>query len=199
MPHSPPAPSAPPLPDTLAGLRAEAFRRLACGVEDRGSPFRTPTLATIGLDGAPAQRSLVLRAVDAAARRLALHTDRRSAKCAELAADSRAALHIHDPAAGIQLRLSGRAALHVGDAAAEAAWAACPPASRLSYAALSGPGRPVAAPPPAPDDAAGAAAQFALIRFTFDRMEWLDLRRAGHRRARFLWTADGLHETWLVP
>jgi pyridoxamine 5'-phosphate oxidase len=187
------------LPQTLAGLREAAFQRLARAVEDRDSPFRTPVLATIGRDGAPAQRSLVLRAVDAAARHLDLHTDARSAKCAELAAEPRAALHLYDAAAGIQLRLAGQARLHAGDALAHAAWEACPAASRLSYAGAAAPGTPVAAPPPPPADATGAAAHFALLRFTFDRMEWLDLRRAGHRRARFAWTAGGLRETWLVP
>lgn len=186
-----------PLP-TLAEVRAEAFRRLANGVADRRSPFRTPTLATIGPDGAPAIRTLVLRGFDPATRTLRLHTDRRSGKWAELAADLRAALHVHDAGAELQLRLSGRASLHAGDSLAAAAWAESHPSSRLVYDIAPAPGTPVAEPPPAPHGEGGEA-NFGVILLRFDRMEWLHLHPAGHRRARFVWGPEGLAETWLVP
>jgi len=55
---------------TLDEIRADAFRLIARGVADRRSPFRTPTLATVGVDGRPRLRTVVLRAFDAAARRI---------------------------------------------------------------------------------------------------------------------------------
>lgn len=187
-------------PATLAEVRAEAFRRLAHGVADRRSAFHTPALATLGPDGAPAIRTLVLRGFDPGTRTLALHTDRRSGKWAELAAEPRAALHAYDAAAQVQLRLSGRAALHAGDAVAAAAWAGSGPGSRLSYGIAPAPGTPVPEPPPAPREAEGGGeAHFAVILLRFDRMEWLHLHHAGHRRARFHWRPEGLEETWLVP
>ncbi len=72
--------------DDLAGCLAEAWRRLEEGAAHQ-SGFHTPALATIGRDGAPRLRTVVLRGVDRAARSLRVHCDARSAKAAEIAAD----------------------------------------------------------------------------------------------------------------
>lgn len=202
-------------PETLEAVRAEAFRRLAGGVVDRHSAFHTPTLASIATDGRPELRTLVLRGFDAPTRTLRLHTDRRSGKWASLTAEPLVALHVYDAGAQLQLRLGGRATLHDEDAVAEAAWAGSRPGSRLCYAVEPGPGTPVATPPPAPvplaGREAGTRANFAVIHLVFDRLEWLHLHHAGHRRALFLWGAEGDAEggakpgpsgsrgTWLVP
>jgi hypothetical protein len=186
-------------PPTLASCLERAFALLAEGVTNRRSPFHTPTLATIGLDGAPRARTLVLRGFDPAARTLRLHTDARSAKVAELAAEPRCALHGYDAAGGLQLRLTGRATVH-DDAVAEAAWQASRPSSRACYAIAPGPGTPVAEPPPAPRDPEAGRRHFRAILLRFERLEWLDLAASGHRRARFAWPAEGPPATtWLVP
>ena len=65
------------------------------------------TLATLGLDGFPAARTVLLSSVSATGFRF--HTDGRSAKAAELAADSRAALVITYPELARQLVVQGRA------------------------------------------------------------------------------------------
>lgn len=185
---------------TLEDCLAEAFRRLARGVADRHSPFHTPTLATIGTDGAPEARTLVLRGFAPAERELRLHTDARTAKTAALARDPRCQLHLYDPAAKLQLRLAGRASLHGEDALADAAWAGSRAASRMCYALGEAPGTPVPAPPPAPRDAELGRPMFRVIRLRFDRLEWLELAVAGHRRARFDWTASARPDaTWLAP
>lgn len=184
----------------LAACLAEAFRLLARGVADRRHAFHTPTLATIGPDGAPEARTLVLRGFDAATRMLRLHSDARSGKIAALARDPRCALHLYDAGARLQLRLAGQATVHGGDAVAAAAWNASRDFSRLCYAIEPGPGTPVAAPPPAPDDAAAGAARFRVIMIRFDRLDVLELAAAGHRRAQFDWTRGAEPgATWLVP
>lgn len=189
----------PPPPATLEEALAEAFRLLARGVADRRSPLHTPTLATIGLDGAPRLRTVVLRGFDAAARRCRIHTDRRSAKVAELLRDPRAALHGYDPGLAVQLRLEGRARVHADDAVADAAWATSRPASRACYAIGPAPGSAVAAPPPAPEDAHSGRANFAVVELEFAGLEWLHLDSAGHRRAGFAWDGGAPAATWLVP
>lgn len=190
--------------DDLAAALAEALRLLARGVADRRHPFHTPTLATVGADGAPRARTLVLRGCDAGARTLRLHTDRRAGKWAELLAEPRCALHLYDAGAGLQLRLAGRASLHAGDdPAAEEAWAASRPFSRACYAVAPAPGTPVAAPPPAPRDGGATGREnFGAIRFRWREIEWLWLAAEGHRRARFAWPegeAGAPSATWLVP
>jgi len=190
----------PPPPDTPAEALASAFRLLARGVADRRSPFHTPTLATRGADGAPNLRTVVLRGFDAASRTLRIHTDRRSAKAAEIAAEPRAMLHAYDPGAQVQLRLAGRARLHLDDEVAEAAWAASREMSRMCYAAAAAPGSPLAAPAPTPRDALAGRANFAVVLMAVDSLDWLLLAHEGHRRARFRWEADGtLSAGWIAP
>lgn len=200
-PEAPPERQAPMiLAETLEACLAEAFRRLARGAADRRSPFHTPTLATIGADGAPQARTLVLRGFDAATRTLRLHTDARSRKVAELARDPRCALHLYDAAAKLQLRLAGRAALHGDDAVAEATWAGSRDFSRMCYAIAPAPGTPVATPPPAPRDAEAGRGAFRVILLRFDRLDWLELAAPGHRRARFAWAQGHAPDaSWLVP
>lgn len=187
-------------PETLEDTLAEAFRLLSRGVADRRSPFHTPTLATAGAGGAPNLRTVVLRAFDPAARCLRFHTDRRSAKAVEIAADSRAMIHGYDAGAQVQLRIAGHASLHLDDALAETAWGASREMSRMCYASPHPPGAPVAAPPAAPLDAVSGRANFAAVTLRIATLDWLLLAHAGHRRAHFAWDADGvLAAGWRAP
>jgi hypothetical protein len=184
----------------LADCLDEAFRMLARGVADRRSPFHTPCLATIGTDGAPEVRTLVLRGFDAQQRIIRLHSDARSRKVASLLRAPCCALHVYDAGASRQLRLSGTAQVHGADPVARSAWQASREASRKCYAAEPGPGVSVAEPPAAPDDAEAGWANFRVILIRFDRLEWLELAARGHRRAGFHWPTEGAVEaSWLVP
>ncbi len=198
-----PRPRAAPRPahaDDLDATLAEAFRLLARGVADRRHGFHTPTLGTIGLDGTPALRTVVLRGFDAAARTLRIHTDARSAKVAELAQQPRAALHLYDAGAQVQLRIAGEATIHAADAVAEAAWAGSRSFSRMCYAIEPGPGTPIPQPIAAPLDPEAGRAQFRVVLLHATALEWLWLDSAGHQRARFAWDAAGMCDaTWLVP
>jgi hypothetical protein len=174
------------LSDTLADI----WRRLARATADRRAAWRTPVLATLGIDGAPRARTLVLRAADQAAATLTLHTDARSAKAAELGRDARAALLFWDPRALVQLRAEGTASL----APDPAAFAALPAGGRAVYAVAPAPGTPIAAP----DAVATAdpAAAFRVLTVRVATLEWLALSTP-HRRARFDLAGGGA--TWLVP
>jgi len=184
----------------LDATLAEAFRLLARGVADRRHAFHTPTLAGIGLDGAPQARTVVLRGFDASTRTLRFHTDARSPKVAEFAGEPRATLHLYDSSAQVQLRLSGRVTVHDSDDVAEAAWSASRPMSRVIYAITPGPGTPIAAPPAAPLDAMNGRANFRVLHLVVSRLEWLWLAAAGHQRAAFAWGESGASSaTWLVP
>jgi hypothetical protein len=186
--------------DDLGAALDAAWHLLAQGVTGRRHPFHTPALATLGRDGAPRARILVLRGSDPSARVLRLHTDRRAAKWEELSAEPRCALHFYDAEAAVQLRLTGRASLHSDDQVADAAWAASRDFSRRCYAIELAPGTPIAAPPPAPQDEAAGRGAFGVVQFRVETLEWLWLAAEGHRRARFAWGDQGaLEATWLVP
>ena len=196
----------PSFADDLDGTLEQAFRLLARGRADRRSPFHTPCVATLGLDGRPRLRTVVLRAFDGVDRTLRFHTDARSDKALELAADDRAAVHFYDPSAKVQIRLEGRAHLHADDSLADEAWAQSRSMSRACYGVLPGPGEQLEAAGdfalPADDaEVAAGRAHFRAVRFVFDRLEWLWLEHAGHRRALFVWDAGRPRpqSCWLVP
>lgn len=189
--------------DDLAACLAEAWRRLEEGAAHR-SGFHAPALATIGRDGAPRLRTVVLRGIDRDGRSLRMHCDARSDKAAEIAADPRVALHAYDPAAKIQVRIEGRARLHGQDAVARAAWAASRPMSRVCYGTAPGPGTPLPAGDAyaLPEDEAAVEAgfpEFRVVVLTAARLDFLYLARRGHRRALFTWDGEEPSATWLAP
>ncbi len=192
-------PAAPPLTELLANAR----QQLARGVADRRSACHTPTLGSIGAEGAPELRTVVLRGFDPATFTLRLHTDQRSPKAAQFAANPAAALHVYDPGQRLQLRLSGQVARHAGDATAQTAWAQSHPQSRVCYATPHAPGTnlaaPAPAPAPAPEAEAGGFANFLVLLFTCHRLDYLHLAITGHLRASFTREAETWHGTWRAP
>ncbi|MEO1719336.1 MAG: pyridoxamine 5'-phosphate oxidase family protein, partial [Pseudomonadota bacterium] len=129
--------------DDLASELKQFWALLARGVADKRSHFNTPTLATIAGDGAPAQRTVVLRACRPSHRELEFHTDARSAKMAEIANGAAVGWHVWDPRTSLQFRISSQARAHRGDTVAEAAWDRLHPGSRAIYAQSASPGAPI--------------------------------------------------------
>ena len=192
--------------DDLESARLEALRLFSAGVDDRRSPFHTPTLATIGRSSThPRVRTVVLRAFDAARPSLRFHTDRRSQKAVEILANPQVAVHVYDAAAKVQVRLEGWARLHVDDAVADAAWAASRLMSRQCYGMEPGPGSAIGSGaafhmPDPTDEATGVGrAHFCAVTVEIGSLEWLYLAVSGHRRAYFDWTQDGWSGRWLAP
>lgn len=188
--------------DDLDRSLREAWRLLAQGVVDRRSPFHTPVIATIGRDGAPRARIVVLRGVDPEGRTVRFHTDRRTAKAEEIEGDSRLALIAYDAPAKIQVRLEGRASLHARDAVADEAWAGSRPFSKVCYGTDPPPGTVIPAGEayalPSGEEVETGRPNFSAVLLTVESLEWLYLDRAGHRRARFTFGAAPA-ATWLVP
>ena len=198
-----PEPSTQPPPlyyNDLDATLAEAWRLLTRGAVDRRSPVHTPCVATVGLDGLPKLRTVVLRHTDPILRRLRFHTDRRSGKLAEFAANAAVQVLGYDPARKIQLRVSGTAHPHHADDYAHAAWQRSQAQSQLCYRQNAAPGTPasdaVAALAPAAHDGED---NFTAVEIAVTEIEWLYLAAQGHRRARFTWRDNHLHSEWLAP
>ncbi|MGB0497228.1 MAG: pyridoxamine 5'-phosphate oxidase family protein [Rubricella sp.] len=178
--------------ESLDGHLDRAWSTLSRGVADRRAPARHLTLATIAQDGAPALRTVVLRGARRSDAVLEVHTDARSAKVAELRLDPRAAVHIWDPKARFQIRLSSRVEIVMGDAGA---WASVPPRARAVYGEGPPPGAPV--PEPVPQRGEGDQAAFTRLLLHLDRIETLHLGEDMHRRAAFL--APDWAGGWIAP
>lgn len=178
----------------LDSLHAQVWTRLQRGVRDRHAPARHPTLATVGANGMPQIRTVVLRAALAQEASLDIHTDLRSAKVAELRASPLAGLHIWDASAHLQIRLETAATILTGHEVLET-WQRVPDASRVAYGTMPPPGAPIShalAYEKPPD-----AASFAVVRLQVLAMDVVHLG-PNHRRARFE-RADNWAGQWLAP
>ncbi len=187
-------------PIQLGTLEAEVWALLAQSLEDRESPLRTPAVATVGIEGAPQVRTVVLRAVNARARTLEFHTHLRSAKVAEIRRIEPVTWLFYDPQRLLQLRAAAVASLLTHGEAADAAWASNPLASRAHYSSEHPPGTPIDAPPDAvflrdEQHSAQGRANFCAVRCTVERLDVLQLHPEGHRRAV---VRDGVAR-WVAP
>ncbi|QMW24711.1 pyridoxamine 5'-phosphate oxidase family protein [Sandaracinobacteroides saxicola] len=186
------------------------WRLLREAAGDRRSPWHVPVVATVGLDGAPEARVMVLRAADEAGRTLRLHSDSRSAKVRELAANPAVSLLCYDAPLRLQLRLRGRAWYEAASPVADAAWSATRPFSRRCYMAPDAPGAETPLPasglptglderePGLAESEAGRGA-FGVMLVAVDSLEWLFLAHAGHRRGRLDWDGGHWRGRWLLP
>jgi len=195
-----------PASESLTQTYDRLWSCLESGVDTQRSPFTMMQAATLGLDGAPKVRTIVLRQVSRADRLLAFHTDARSEKVAELRRDPRIAVVANDLDALVQIRAEGVASICDDEAQRRAIWQSSRPHTLLLYRAPLRPGTPIESPEearvtPNPGDAAtdDGYRNFCLVHVTVTRIDWLELARAGHRRAIFDVNDDGYEGRWIAP
>ncbi len=201
---------------TLDQIQTRAWELLSSAPSERESPLRVATLATVDAAGQPQARQVVLRSCDPSTGSVEVYTDARSPKVAELRREPRAALCCYDPVRQLQLRLSGPVTIHVGDERSAEVWREAGIYARRDYLGPSAPGTPLDDPsqadprpeqagdPGANDADAGVSGEasgenLAILRLTVERLDWLVLDRAGHRRAELRRTGAGWSARWLLP
>ena len=191
--------------ETLDECLADCRNRLICAPRDRKSPMHTPVIVTGDVDA----RVMVLRAFDAGAWRLRLHTDARAPKAEVIAADPRIAVLFYDKGAKVQIRARGTGEIVRGGSEVDAAWAASTNFARRCYLG-DGPGAASDAPtsglPPEFEGAEPSDAQlvparenFALLRITLSALDWLYLAHTGHVRAQFARLGESWEGRWVSP
>ncbi|CAD9217546.1 Pyridoxamine-phosphate oxidase [Burkholderia cenocepacia] len=192
-----------PISESLAQTYDRLWSCLESGINVQRSPFTMLQAATLGLDGAPKVRTIVLRHVNRVERVLSFHTDARSAKVVELRRDPRLSIVANDLDALVQIRAEGVASICDDEAQRRAIWEASRPHTLLLYRAPLPPGTPVVSPEAAHLDSTAPAADgyenFCLIHMTVTRIDWLELARAGHRRAVFELNERGYEARWIAP
>ena len=200
----------PPHYNDLSAVYQAAEELLACGRDDPAHPFRKPVLSSVGPDGAPRARIIILRDVIFDERVIRLHTDVRSSKILEIQENPDVILAFYDPEQEVQLQLSGRATIHGDDGFADSAWGQASAPSRRAYLATGHPG--TASPVPTsglPVDVEGiippekrlseGRENFAAIQIRYHQIDWLFLSPNGNRRARFVFEDGAWGATWRVP
>lgn len=188
-------------PDRLQSLpeiEAAIWRELDRAVRDRQHAWRSPVLATVDAAGGPPlpeARTVILREVDDAARELVIFSDARAGKIRQLAAQPGAVLLMWSAGLSWQLRLRVAVEVHTDGLAATSRWARlrASPAAH-DYLAPQAPGE-VLDPAVTPPDTVERREHFAVLVARVQAVDWLELHRAGHRRAAF----DAAGARWLVP
>jgi pyridoxamine 5'-phosphate oxidase len=164
-------------------LVARLWQELTRAPHDRHHEWRTPVLATQGVDqSGPQARTVVLRHADAPLWTLRVYTDARSPKCSELVAQPLAQLTFWSKRLNWQLRVSALTTFEF-----EADYLSSMPPGHVQTSGEA------AAETPS-DSVSGH--HLAILNFKVSSMDWLALSQNGHRRARL--KPDGLLE-WLVP
>lgn len=172
------------------------------GVVDSRSPMRLPVIGTVGGDGHPQLRTVVLRSANLHARQLVLHSDCRAAKVAAIRQSPALSWHFWNPRHRLQLRASGSASLHMSDPSVDAAWGQLSPHQKRTYAATAPPGTTLAEAGdslPALNEGASGRDNFCVVTGTIAQIDVLHLRRGGHRRCLLTWSDGDWRARWVVP
>ena len=162
--------------------------------EDANEPpheWRVAVLATVD-EGQADARSLVLREVDAAERRLIFYTDARSPKVRQIEQSPQGTLIFYSRELGWQLRMQVRLNVETDGLAVSSRWAKLQTsAGARDYLSVAAPGRPL----DAPLADLGVRGHFAMIEAMAETVDWLALHPRGHRRA----VLGGRSSHWVQP
>ena len=181
----------------------EAENLISDGVENSKSMFHTPVLSSF-VEKTISTRTVVLREFDSKNRTLRFHTDSRSGKIEELKENSISSVHGCDPDLKVQIRLKGKTSLHIDNEISKKAWAESREMSKMCYSVKDSPGNKISSPEPfdlikEEIDIELGYNNFAVLHFSYDSLEFLFLKGAGHRRSLFDWSSDQLESSWLIP
>ena len=183
------------------GSLEHAWNMLVTGAKNRRVPFHLATVATVTSDGQPKARIVVLRDCDREQRVLRFNTDRRSPKFDQLAVHPQAEMVFYDEYEKIQLRLQVRIEALPAEEA-DSIWEGTPSYSRECYQVTRAPGTKIEDLGEVEFDAehaGGGRDHFSPMCAHIESIEWLYLSAQKHRRARYVFTADGVDASWLVP
>lgn len=166
---------------------ATVFARLEQAPADR-SPLNFLQLATLGVDGAPQVRTIVMRGCSRGAGTVSFVTDIRSPKIAEIGKEPRVSLVGYDMATMVQIRMTGRAEIVADEGERRRMWTALKGRTLLLFDAPLSPGTPIDSAGKPLSPAAGDHAptepfeRLALVSVSLSSLEWLDLSAEPHRR-----------------
>ncbi len=185
--------------DSLGTLFSQCWASLAQAARGTSHGWRLGSLATVGRDGFPKARTVVLRGAKEEGQELSAYTDPRTPKWRELRAHPRAELLFWDAESKVQLRCSGPIRLHQDDEIALAARQELPEHVAGDYGALTTPGEPLAHPQEGTELGSASQWHFGVIVMAVESMDWLALRRDGHRRACFQKEGSRWQMSWVQP
>lgn len=194
---------------TLTDIEKDCWQRLLNGSLRSKDPLHNPVVANIN-DGLPVLRTVVLRKVIIAERKLFFHTDIRSVKWKALELNENISWLFYDSTARFQIRAAGKTALHHNDVIADTAWQNTAAASRKNYMGDEGPSQKSEAPTsglpevflerdPTLIESEQGRKNFGVVSSQITWLEWLWLNSKGHKKAVFNYNPNGFDANWIIP
>jgi pyridoxamine 5'-phosphate oxidase len=195
--------SAAAIPD-LNDLFKSIWDALRAGAGAGRSPFSLLQAATVGVNGYPKVRTIVLRDAKENLARLSFHTDNRSEKVRELRERPAVSIHGYDPERLVQIRLEGTTSFVTDETEKMAVWNSSRPRTLILYRSPLASGSVI-------DDPAQAATtdvadsmlgyeNFCLVHVSVQHIDYLDVSSEPHQRAQFHGREDGgFQGHWVAP
>ena len=169
-------------------------------VENSKTLFHTLAVSSID-NNQIATRVMVLREFNLKERYIRFHTDYRAAKIDHYSENNSASVLGYDPNLKIQIKLQGSISVHYNDYLTQAAWEGSTTRSKKCYSVKGGSTLEISDPKEydlKDGNIEDGYMNFAVLKFSFNNLEFLHLKSSGHRRALHSWN-ESLTSTWLVP
>ena len=173
---------------------------LTNAVENAKTLFHTLAVSSID-DNQIATRVMVLREFNLKERYIRFHTDYRAAKIDHYSENNSASVLGYDPNLKIQIKLQGSISVHYNDQVTQAAWEGSTTRSKKCYSVKGGSTLKISDPKEydlKDGNIEDGYINFAVLKFSFDSLEFLHLKSSGHRRALHSWKEE-FESSWLVP
>lgn len=182
--------------ETPDEIRSQIWRELSRATRDRHHAWRTPVIATAREDGSVNARTVVLRNVDKNEGLLQIFTDVRSPKATELMSQPKSVFVFWSDRLGWQLRVSVNVTLLTNGPQVELIWNQVKKTAAASdYLSSLAPGTQLARNTQRTNEEPIETSHFAILNAQVQEIDWLELAKTGHRRARL--TTDTWE--WLTP
>jgi len=169
-------------------------------VENAKTLFHTLAVSSID-NNQIATRVMVLREFNLKERYIRFHTDYRAAKIDHYSENNSASVLGYDPNLKIQIKLQGSISVHYNDYLTQAAWEGSTTRSKKCYSVKGGSTLEISDPKEydlKDGNIEDGYMNFAVLKFSFNNLEFLHLKSSGHRRALHSWN-ESFSSTWLVP
>ena len=173
---------------------------LTNAVENAKTLFHTLAVSSID-NNQIATRVMVLREFNLKERYIRFHTDYRAAKIDHYSENNSASVLGYDPNLKIQIKLQGSISVHYNDQVTQAAWKGSTTRSKKCYSVKGGSTLEISDPKEydlKDGNIEDGYINFAVLKFSFNNLEFLHLKSSGHRRALHSWN-ESFASTWLVP
>tara|TARA_B100000925_G_C21876387_1_gene416480 strand:- start:20 stop:592 length:573 start_codon:yes stop_codon:yes gene_type:complete len=183
--------------ETLKNVRDNISENLADGVKNRKSDFRTFTLCTAG--DMPSGRTVVLRGYDSSSGIITLHTNYQAKKIIQIENNANVCCVFYSKKLKLQYRCFGDAIINHANNKTKEAWNKMGDISKECYFQNPLPDTEINNFDDFSKDIINKQSDFfAVVNINIIRIDWLYLKREGHRRANiFINTPQD--DVWVAP